>query len=68
LKVLEENCVNAADENEGTNDTSYSNFVNCVSLFLEEIAVIKYIGDALIRWLRHSKKPMAMAPGVCFLR
>ena len=68
LKVLEENCVNAADEAEGTNDTSYPNFINCVSLFLEEIAGIKYIGDALIRWLRHAKKPMAMAPEVCFRR
>jgi hypothetical protein len=68
LKVLEENCVNAADEAEGTNDTSYFNFTNCVSLFLEEIAGIKYIGDALIRWLRHAKKPMAMAPDVCFRR
>jgi hypothetical protein len=68
LKVLEENCVNAADEAEGTNDTSYPNFTNCVSLFLEEIAGIKYIGDALIRWLCPAKKPMAMTPEVCFRR
>jgi hypothetical protein len=68
MKVLEENCVNAADETKGTNDTSYPNFTHCLSLFLEEISGVKYIGDGIIRWLRHAKKPMAMTPDACFRR
>jgi hypothetical protein len=39
--------VNTADEIDGTNDLSYPNFINCVSLFLEEVADIKFIGDAV---------------------
>lgn len=66
-KVLEENGIKAIDE-EGTNDNSYTNFLFCVSLFVEEMAGVKYIGDAIIRWLRHAKKPMLMAPDAAFRR
>jgi hypothetical protein len=64
--VLEENCVKASDRSDGMNDLSYLNFVNCVSLFLEEVADIKFIGHVVIRFLRHAHKPMAMSPDVCF--
>jgi hypothetical protein len=68
MKVLEENGVNTADANEGTNDLSYPNFTHCLSLFLEEVSGVKFIGDGIIRWLRHAKKPMAMTPDACFHR
>ena len=55
-KVLEENAVNAADEGDGTNDTSYENFKDCVALFLEEISGVKYLGDVIIRFLSRAKK------------
>eukprot|EP00956_Cyclotella_meneghiniana_P025678 scaffold54040_cov37-Cyclotella_meneghiniana.AAC.1 len=45
-KVLEDNGVNAIDE--------------------EEIAGITHLGDAIIRFLCHGKKPGLMAPDACF--
>ena len=67
-KVLEENAVNAADEGDGTNDTSYENFKDCVALFLEEISGVKYLGDVIIRFLSRAKKPLEMSPDACFRR
>ena len=66
-KVLEDNGVNAVDE-EGTNDYSYKNFINCVSFLCEEIAGITHLGDAIIRFLCHGKKPGLMSPDACFRR
>ena len=66
-KVLEENGVNAIDE-DGTNDTTHKNFMTCVKFFCEELANVTYLGDVIIRFLRHAKKPALMAPDACFRR
>ena len=68
-KILDDEEIDpSADHDDEENDLSHDSFTNCVSLFLEEVAGLKYIGDAAIRWLRLAKKPAAMAPDVCFRR
>ena len=67
-EVLEANGVNALDDGDGSNDLSWENFLLCVTLFLEEIAGVKYLGDAVIRFLHRAKKPMEMTPEACFRR
>eukprot|EP00956_Cyclotella_meneghiniana_P001470 scaffold1626_cov27-Cyclotella_meneghiniana.AAC.1 len=66
--VIEENGVNAVDDEEGTNDLSYTNFISCVAFFLEEISGVKYLGDVIIRFLSRAKKPLEMSPDACFRR
>eukprot|EP00956_Cyclotella_meneghiniana_P019749 scaffold34268_cov43-Cyclotella_meneghiniana.AAC.8 len=61
-KVLEENAVNAADEGDGTNDTSYENFKDCVALFLEEISVSNTWGMLSSAFSREPRSPSRCRP------
>ncbi|HSN22632.1 MAG TPA: hypothetical protein VLS45_00455, partial [Methylomicrobium sp.] len=63
-KVLEEQNI----ENIGENELDNEKFLTCVSLFMEEIAGVTYLGDAIIRFICHGKKPGLMAPDACFRR
>ena len=68
-KVLDDEEIDpSADHDDEENDLSYDSFTNSVSLFLEEVAGLTFIGDAAIRWLCLAKKPAAMAPDVYFRR
>ena len=63
-KVFEEEKIEELGETEVTK----KKFLTCISLFMEEIAGVTYLGDAIIRFLCHGKKPGLMAPDVCFRR
>jgi hypothetical protein len=53
------------DDNEPS-QLSYKKFEHCVTLFLEEVAGQKFLGDGIIRWLRRGRRPMRMSPNVAF--
>jgi hypothetical protein len=60
-EVLEENGVNNADAADGTNDTSHENFMTCVQDYIEKRAGFPNVGDAIIHFVEHRKKPAVEA-------
>ena len=67
-KVLDDQGIDPDLEDNEPAQLSYKKFELCVTLFLEEVAGHKFLGDGIIRWLRRGRRPMRMSPDVAFDR
>jgi hypothetical protein len=67
-KVLDAQGINMDLDNNEPSQLTYKKFEHCVTLFLEEVAGQKFLGDGIICWLRRGRRPMRMSPDVAFDR